>query len=165
MRSWLGWTCLCVALTAACSARRATSSAQPISRRSSWAVQCRYGPAPDDQEPIFVSLGLNVVAAARTVYDALEGLGYRLEGTVPAVYRTVPRTAWPARVDSALRRFSYPGTGVEIVLARQGDSIVALGGVLALCASTPGSPDSVIQIARRLEATPIMAELRRRMGR
>ena len=148
-------------LVVGCGRRPFPDSPYPVVRRSYWSAQCRHGTAPQESAPIFATLGRDPATAAVAVHQALVELRYHLESTVPAWWLT-SQTAWPAEAPPAVRAYAYPGTGIELILLSARDSMAVAGYVIALCASSPGSPDTIVSYARRFEAARIMREILRR---
>jgi hypothetical protein len=131
--------------------------------RDFWPVVCRYGEL--NAKPLTLAFDLSPRSedAERELVEALESAGFAVELFVIGVYRTVPRTEWPAATSPAVRQYAHPGTAVALVMGRdeQGRRH-AFGGVHVLCKSDPSAPDSIIALAQSLDAQAVREAFARR---
>ena len=155
--------CLTAVLITACAGRAHTNEPAPVTIGDYWTVRCRTGAATVRPLPFVLTLGGDFGGAVREVMDVLQGLGYQAESHIPAVWHTLPRTAWRAGpATDSLRAHSYPGTAISLVMGEKEGSPALLGLVYALCQSDRGVPDSVSVAAQRQEADRIVANVRHR---
>jgi hypothetical protein len=107
--------------------------------------------------------GMDFVGAAARIRAALQEAGIRVAKDGLLYWTTAPIDQWPAGFrGDPWRSYSHPGVYASIVLAQRADTVVVLGSAEALCASSPGAPDSTIAVAVRLYAEEVGAALRRR---
>lgn len=131
-------------------------------KKDIFTVQCQFGAADSSRAPIGMRYGLDVVTAAKRVREALQSNGLKIAKDGVAFWTTAPVTSWPPgpRGDP-WRAYAYPGVFATLVLAQKADTIVLLGGAEALCATSPGAPDSTIAVAVKLFAEDLAAILQR----
>lgn len=156
-RPYIYFVLALLGLTLHCQSARTNSSGPPGSGikidRDFWPVECRFGYS--DAKPVLLAFDLTTYGSEgeRAVVETLEGAGYTVELFVILTYRTVPRTEWPERASPDVRRHTYPGTAVLLVMGTDADGRRhTFGGVHALCKSDPGAPDSITTIAQALDA-------------
>ena len=125
-------------------------------------VQCQYGPADSSRAPIAMLFGLDMVDAATRVRGALNSAGYQLARDGVLFWTTSPVANWPADGRGAQwRAYAHPGVYAILLLAQKADTVVLLGGVEALCATSPGAPDSTLATAVKFFAEDLTAVLQR----
>lgn len=131
-------------------------------KKDIYTVQCQFGAADSSRAPIAMLYGLDMVSAARRIPEALKAGGLTIAKDGIAFWTTSPVTNWPPGPRGApWRGYAYPGVYATLVLAQKADTVVLLGGAEALCATTPGAPDSTIAVAVRLFAEDLTAILQR----
>jgi hypothetical protein len=124
-------------------------------------VKCRNGATDAKDLPVGIILGKDALVAARLVPRAIAAAGFELLPSIPLVYDTRARLTWPdTSAADPYRAFDYPGIVASLIIGKtRTDSIVVFGGVEALCASSPGAPDSTVGAALRLAATQLQGSL------
>jgi hypothetical protein len=125
-------------------------------------VQCRFGAADSSQAPIAMRYGMDPADAAVRIRTALKDADLKLAKDGVLYWTTAPVAQWPSgpRGDR-WRAFAHPGVYAAIILGQKADTVVVLGGVEALCASSPGAPDSTVAAAVSLFAEDVSAILLR----
>jgi hypothetical protein len=130
-------------------------------------VTCGNGAATVQGRGVGLTFGKDLVFAARTVPRALAEAGFELIPGIPAVYHTRPLLEWPDTVAAdPYRAFAYPGVVASLILANSRSDSVLVGGIVeALCASSPGAPDSTVSVALDLAAARLQQVLEQRRPR
>ena len=124
-------------------------------------VTCGNGAATGKGMGVGLTFGKNIVFAARTVPRAIEDAGFELIPSIPAVYNTRPLLHWPdTSAAEPFQAYAYPGIVANLILGNgPRDSVVVFGMVEALCASSPGAPDSTVTVALHLAAARLQQAL------
>lgn len=131
-------------------------------KKGIFTVQCQFGPADSSGAPIGMLYGTDMVAAATRIRAALLSSGLKLAQDGGLFWTTSPTATWPPDGRSTpWRKYAYPGVYASLVLAQKADTVVLLGSVEALCASSPGAPDSTVAVAVKLFAEQLTAVLER----
>ncbi|GKS60518.1 hypothetical protein YTPLAS18_40450 [Nitrospira sp.] len=139
------------------------SSPRPVKvRRGMFQVECQYGPADSARNGIALTFGTDVVAAQEGVERALRRGHLRIKRAQVAMWTLAPVDRWPqGPLGDPWRAYPHPGVFADLILGMRGDSVVVLGVTQALCASSPGAPDSTVAIARQLVTDSITSVLTR----
>jgi hypothetical protein len=162
--------CTCIPTAAAAflflslsSAAAQETAPKPVKvKKDMFKVQCRYGAADSSRAPIAMLYGLDAAQAATRVRTAFKEAGLEVAKDGFAYWTTVPVDRWPAdQRGDAWRAFAHPGVYAQLVLGKMADTVVVFGSATALCATSPGAPDSTIATAVNLFAAELTAALQR----
>ena len=131
-------------------------------KKDMFEVQCRFGAADSSHAPIAIRYGLDPADAAFRVRRSLKDAEVPIARDGMLFWTTSPIDRWPAgpRGD-AWRAYAHPGVYASLVLAQNNGTVVLLGSVEALCATSPGAPDSTIAAAVSMYAEDLAGVLRR----
>jgi hypothetical protein len=131
-------------------------------KKGIFTVQCQFGAADSSRVPIGMLYGTDIVDAASRIRTTLLASGLQLAQDGGLLWTTSPVTSWPADGRAnPWRAYAYPGVYASLVLGQKADTVVLLGGAEALCASSPGAPDSTVAFAIKLFAEQLTAALQR----